>query len=616
MKRNTYGVNFDLGVPLESDFDFNKLYIPSNQDHLEQLILWLKNGQTSIQVAGQIGIGKSTFIQKAFKDSTTQADIQLHFDKEGQNLSTGDFLRIVLLEIVKSALNNEIDLSFSKLPSEISQGKVKKWNTLFEKLTQKEFSFSAFNLRNQITENFDKNKEFVIITLNKIVEHIEDKIKRKLIFFASGIDKFETYSFGYFSLFPIIDFLIKYKSLFEINAAHIFDIKWPLRNTEKIILRPFNNAEIQDLLNKRLGAYSFSLKDISNNLIKLSGGNPRQALRLLLNYEHFFKIDNNSDKALFDSTKKTIQDFFSLSEHPSDDLMNLVKKENSLSSTTFSLPGDKETAQRALFGNWIIMKDALNSNKWKVEINPLISSLYFNIKFPAEFENQLIKTYSDEQQVSPIGLTFSGSIENIIYELNKSFTKAYTFNTIQLLDIIASSLLSKDRTDRIIIAYKENNIVDAVRHYIFAKANTFEYQSYKHFEITKGILSPSNHIRHILQSEKFDIYSFDFSCDLEKNQLQEIERMRDYFIYFQMLWWIPLEKAVIYFPSWKQLRQLFQIIILEDELLNSLNEKDIEDDITFLKKLSIEKKSNESLLLDNLKIVLTSLKKMKRGRNG
>jgi hypothetical protein len=83
-----------------------------------------------------------------------------------------------------------------------------------------------------------------------------------------------------------------------------------------------------------------------------------------------------------------------------------------------------------------------------------------------------------------------------------------------------------------------------------------------------------------------------------------------------MLWWIPLEKAVIYFPSWKQLRQLFQIIILEDELLNSLNEKDIEDDITFLKKLSIEKKSNESLLLDNLKIVLTSLKKMKRGRNG
>ena len=177
-------------------------------------------------------------------------------------------------------------------------------------------------------------------------------------------------------------------------------------------------------------------------------------------------------------------------------------------------------------------------------------------------------------------------------------------------------MLSKDRTDRIIIAYRNKEIVEAVRYYIFAKANTFEYQSFFHVEIRSNEFSPLGQILDTINSNKDDIYSFDFKDELLVKDIDAIDKIRDVLLSYQMIWWIPLDNLKKYLPRWTQLRQLFQIFIIEDELLASINQNEIEEDLKYYSKLKTSSKNNFSEMLNNLEKVLLWLKKSKESTNG
>ena len=70
-------------------------------------------------------------------------------------------------------------------------------------------------------------------------------------------------------------------------------------------------------------------------------------------------------------------------------------------------------------------------------------------------------------------------------------------------------------------------------------------------------------------------------------------------------------------PNWTQLRQLFEIFVLEDELLGSISMEEVQADLTFFEDLVDNEQSAEANVVTNLKIVLDYLKKIRaRGNHG
>ena len=588
MRRNKYGENFDEGLPFESDIEFEKLYVPFNQDQLVEFSDWIENGSSPVLIGGQIGSGKSTFINKALRDTKKTFDIKFQFDIDGTNLSEGDFIRIILVGIVKYALSNGVDLSFSKLPNELTENEIKKWDGLIEKLSNKKLSKHSFDFRKTFSAKLIDNLEYVTATISKIIEEIENTKANKLMFFASGIDKYRPLSAGFFSLQSSLEILSKYKTIFEVNAVHLFDNKWILKNTQKIFLGTLKKNEVVNLLSKRKGVYVNSIKEVLNNIAFLSGGNPRQALRILINYEFFRKNKKSAAEALHLGIKKTSQDLFAFSTKPSQELLNFVEKEKTLSVNLLNLTNDEETAQEALYGNWVFIQGEKDGNKWNTIVNPIIK-LFTDINFtPEEYEMMLLKKYGENQDISPTGLTFQiedGSIA-ARHELEKVSVESFKLNLTDALDFLSSSLLSINRQDRVIIAFKDKEIMIAVKAYIFSKVLSRDALTIFEKVLNKEENLASQLQRDISENES-SVYSFVFDKDFPEEQIVEVDKIRDRLIYKEILWWIPFGSLSKYLQKWTQLRQLFQIVILDDEILNSLSVRQIKEDIAFYSKVKI-----------------------------
>ncbi|MBA7569271.1 hypothetical protein ES708_11010 [subsurface metagenome] len=194
--------------------------------------------------------------------------------------------------------------------------------------------------------------------------------------------------------------------------------------------------------------------------------------------------------------------------------------------------------------------------------------------------------------------------------------KPLTLKLTEILDMISAALLSIDRKDRIIVGFKDKKILDAARSYLFAKANSYKYQRFEHRNLWGGKDKEPIHTLEEALALDTDIFSFEFAGKWTEKQLDILDKYRDRFINYQMLWWIPLEDLKNYLPHWAQLRQLFEFFILEDELLGSLSIEDIESDLAFYEDLVESKESSEFSMIKNLKIVLEYLKENRGDKNG
>jgi hypothetical protein len=464
----------------------------------------------------------------------------------------------------------------------------------------------SFDFRKSFSAKLVDNLEYVTATINKIIEEIENAKADKLLFFASGIDKYKPLSAGFFSLQSSLEILSKHKTFFEVNAVHLFDNKWILKNTHKIFLGTLKDNEVVNLLNRRKGVYVNSIKEVLNNIAFFSGGNPRQALRLLINYEFFKKELNTSKKALHLGIKKTSQDLFSFAEKPSQELINYVEKERSLSTNLLSLTNDKDTAQEALYGNWVFIQGEKEGIKWNAIVNPIVK-LFSNMDLsPEEYEMLLLRKYGENYSISPTGMTFHAEDEKFSdaakLELTQVVVESFKLNLTEALDFLSSSLLSSSRQDRVIIAFKDKEIMLAVKAYIFSKV-----LSRDNLNIFEKVLNKEENLSSQLQRDisenESSVYSFVFDEDFPEEQIAEVDKIRDRLIHKEILWWIPFNLLSKYLQKWTQLRQLFQIVILDDEILNSLNIKQIEEDIEFYSKVKI----NDKLMMERLVLVLRYL---------
>nr|MDA3898737.1 hypothetical protein [Desulfobacteraceae bacterium] len=355
--------------------------------------------------------------------------------------------------------------------------------------------------------------------------------------------------------------------------------------------------------------------------------NPRQEIRLLTHYQAAIKNKKLDKTGRFASAiKRTTDDLFSFANKPSSDLIKTISKDKRIESSLLNLAGDKETASEALYGNWIfITKDSTNGS-WPAIINPLSKPFFEKDKVLLEEpEHKLLLEYAETNDMSPAGLAFNmladdTSIKSADELLQNFFSIGLevplSFNITEVFDVISAALLSRDRKDRVIVGYKDENILNAARAYLFAKANSYEYQRVEHRIIHGGEeKEPIRELEEALHLDT-DIISLSFIGQFTENQLESFDKYRDRLIDYQMLWWISLEDLKNYLPNWVQLRELFEVFILEDELLASLSIGEIESDLAFFEDLVESEESAESSMVTNLKIVLEYLKQNRGGENG
>jgi hypothetical protein len=481
MKRNRFGINLDEGVPLNKE-EYEILFVNFCEEPARKLRSWIETGESPVLLGGQIGSGKSTLIAKAFNDVGQKPDMVLHFDRESQNLDIGDFLGITLARFIEIALQKEVSLSLFNLPEELNPSQPGNWGALFEGLSPYAFTMQSYTTKKLLRKTIADNAEYVASAIIKIGTYIETSIGRSLIIFASGIDKFDTTGAASIAINDIVTVLSSFKTLFEVNAVHLFAKHGlPFNSVDKIFVPAANEEIIVEMLSKRLGIYAKHLSDELKSLAECSGGNPRQALRLL---SHFESARNNRHHTVTENLaiamRETRSDFFSYASKPSIDLMKIIKQSRKIGTNLFLLPGDKETALRALYGNWFFLSELSSGDSWRAIPNPLVSGYFENTFVPDDLETQILHKYAETHGISPFGLGLSRydsttgkekSPDQLLWEFRVSVDQPIQCNLTEVLDVLGAALLSKDRPDRAIIAFKDKSIIEAAQAYLFAKAN-------------------------------------------------------------------------------------------------------------------------------------------------
>jgi len=629
MKLNKFGINIDEGLPLRGEA-LQRIYEPCFAKEMLEVEKWINDTSNSFSMllGGQIGSGKTTLLNKLFFEKKYEPFITINFDKESLNLDEGDFLSIVLAQFLSKANEESLNLSSLKIPFSLFGITDSNYKALSELLVPRYFSLESFEKKRTARKIITEKAEYFIELISRFAQHIFKEINKPFFIFVSGVDKFNSKSSAFYSLKSSLEILSKFKTLFETNAVHLFlsDEVTPFKNNPaKLFITTIDTENILNILTKRMGIYSQSAKEELELISKWSGGNPRQGIRILEHYLAFQKISKiTKAEKITKAIKKTTEDFFAYATKPSLELIKIIERDKKLDPSLINLPGDKETAQEAVYGNWIFIAGDPSNGKWPSIVNPLVISYYEEKSIITESpEHILLKIYAETHGLSPTGLDFkvidesgkSRTADEILYEyLSSGVEEPFPLKLTEILDLISAALLSKDRKDRIIIAYKNKEVLNAARSYIFAKANTYEYQTYFHEDLKGGdSFNPIRQLKEYLQND-VDIFSFDFTGDWTNEQLDILNKHRDNLLNYQMIWWIPLKKIKKYLPHWVQLRELFEFYILEDEILGSLSQEDIESDISFFKELAEKGDTAESELVKNLKIVLDFLKK--GGKNG
>lgn len=612
MKRNLSGINLDQGLPLRDKWEFDNLFIQPSTTLLEQFQSWIHEENGPLYFGGQIGTGKSTMIQYFWLKESVTPDFSFHFDREGDNLSIGDFWRIILTEILEYLLKNKLNSIDPSFPRNISAGKVETWEQLLQIFKPKEYSFGLYTtgkiIHDMIVERENDVERLCLEWIEKITIHLG----RSPILFASGIDKFPADSATFISLKGPVRFLKNYHTLFELNFTHVFNPLFTSSYKNSPLLYVMDEKQTEALLTKRMGVYAKSTQKIIEEISKWSGGNPRQAISLLSEFQ-FTDNKLSVHKRIIDTLRMVYLNNFFNQEKPDTRVMAFIQKKGFIDP---NLPEDKKAVLQAIYGNWVAIKGINADGSLDTTVNPVVKfSLPLNIE-AQEYEYRFLEKYANEKSISSYGLDLpaEGMTSEALWRQvqEEGMDSLPKTNLSELISILSVSLLSVNRNDRIFIIYSDDRILEATRALLVAKANTYEYQTYHHFDLKDDRVYPPCDILREKLALDTAILSVNFIGDAwEKQSLIEVEKMRDLFAERQLLWWIPEKNLNLFLSQWTQLRQLFKIFVLEDELLNNLSEEEIVSDIEFFKNLTTDDNPAAKEVVKYSKILLELLSNLK-----
>ena len=607
MIRNENGINFDIGYPLSED-DFHLLYVDINKDQHQRFIDWIKDVKAApLIICGQIGTGKTTFIEKGFFETDNQKspfDIKLSFDTDTLFHVEGEYWGLFLGKIIELAGELKLDISSFKLAEDIL-GAGFSDNDLKEQLLGEVLSISEIKKKKDIFVKVGNLIEELVPVIKKIISRIEDKKGRKLFIYAEGIDKFKYNEAAYHLVQGILAFMADYKTLYEANFVHFFfgNDKW--RKSDVIILHNAGKQEVEAVLQKRLGN---RYKDIYSGIIPaiagVSGGNLRQCLKILTEYYYAVEVlKKTADQAFSYACSLTRNNslYITREKFPSE-IIKAVYRDRYL--LTEMITGEqRDSVHDALYNNWIMITGEFKEKKqWESMINPLISPASDIITdLPESPEVILLQKWAKEHETSPFGLEIDKSVseEQIKAGINSenrdavaaTLTKTRifdiidsescglnTFNIIDLFERLAAYFLEEKRKDKIIIAYDDPEIAEIANDFIVGKAATYKPVACKNIFLENP--TAENIFTEIRNNEnKYTALSIFFENCLADNDILTMNKLRDRFIQNRMIWWIKFDHLRKYLEKWTQLQQFFLIYRLDENLLAWITKEEVLEDL-------------------------------------
>jgi hypothetical protein len=475
------------------------------------------------------------------------------------------------------------------------------WAGLAQALTRPPATLAMADRLRQFAAQVTPNGDHVRRACGELLDRLARILSRTPILIADGVDKFALHTSDYDSLKGTLAFLARRKTLFEVNAVHLFrdaDFRMGIR---KLFIGGIADDILQSVFAKRLGAYAPMYRLAFPLLTAYAGGNTRQGLRLLNAY-YFLRTQERSEHtdALALACHRVSSDLLSVPfAHFPADVARVVKKDGYIEGGVLENRMTATGATEAVYRNWILLGSTPRPDaptRWPARLNPLIDmAIDWTPSSPPTAEQELVRKWAREHDVSPLGLNvpLDSSGEPDWDEFwdemeSSSSSEDEGLSILRLLDEIAAGLFGVERQDRIVIAYRSRGNLDAVRDFLVGKANTYGFFPCREIVLTGGEgQRPVQELVVGLGDRDPDvIYSVDVSGDWTDAQLRDLEHRRDLFDRLQMLWWIQQDALERYKPFWPQLRQLFRIYRLEEELWRGLTPEDIEADIAMSRELS------------------------------
>ena len=585
IKRNRKGINFDAGFPLESEEDLELLYIDTNLIERKRLSEWISSPDSEpLVVAGQIGTGKTTTIARAFSDAGISPDIKLSLDTDTTGYSQGAFWGLLLGHALHTALHEEIAPSTFGFTDDLFEKNFGSIGEISEFLIRRPKSLTDYNEKKRLLSRIEASLEFIQPQLRDLMAAIEQKKGRRLFIFAEGIDKFKLHTADYESLIELLDFLKGYKTLFEANLLQLFGEQREWKNTQKLYLTATTQDNIIALMRRRMGVYASSRDSIYPLLASLSGGNPRQALRLLIEHEFALDAEMKMKQRLDYACQRVRDDYLDINDLFDLELLKVIDRDRYIKTGTLTGFDSRATAQEAIYQNWVIIEEGTDHHQnWPAIINPLLQPAIRSLNsLPETPETILLKQWARDHDASPFGLDFDIDSANQTHYLDRLKEEKFhqTYNIAEVFDRMAAYFIDPSHKEKIIISFKNRDLVETGNEFVLGRAGTFNSIDFKDIKIEdKTDMPVEDWLLAKLEEEPFDGYSVRFYRDLSERECVELDQKRDAFLNFNMIWWIAESQLRKYLRYWPQLKQFFKIFHLEEEMLANITPQEIEDDL-------------------------------------
>lgn len=590
MKRQTNGVNFDEGLALQTQEELDVLFVDARREELSRLIAWSDSEtQEPLLLGGQIGVGKSTLLSALMVREGRKPDLLMAFDREPPAMSPGGFWGYALAKLVQAGSARGVSIPAGFAPADFPEASATDWPTICRLLTTPPASVSVADVLRKAHDRIAEHGELAERQCRALIEAMQQQAGRALRIVCEGVDKFPPGSAGIESLAPVLNLLVEFKTLFEVNAVHLFGRNSPWQRAPQVFIPPLAPRHIEELLAKRLGLYEAGRRDVLPAIAGFSGGNPRQALRLLMayDYERGGKRHPVAD-ALAKACNRIRNDYLYLAfEAIPSEVLLAVEREESIRAGLVEGVGLMTPAAQAIYRDWIVLQaEPEEGDRWPARLNPLMQRAQIVADtLPESPETAAIRKWAERHGVNPYGLDFDTSCKSSVEVMNEvasSSSSMDVLNIVDLLDAIAASLFVTGRQDRILIAYRNSEVMATARDYLMGKANEMGFFPPKVIDLSTVVSDAATNVLLAQLADERVIYNVTLPRAPDKRLLADLDRRRDDIIPFEMLWWVHVDDLPLCLQHWPQLRQLMSVYRLEDELLGSLSPEEVQGDLDYL----------------------------------
>ena len=603
MKRREYGINLDDGVALSTEEEFRQLYVPCNPDETACLQGWFSDDtQESLLLGGQIGSGKTTLLKEVSRSFFDAQVITVRFDTDPIEASEGGFCMLLFGQTLRACLKAGVEVDgCGIILSDFPSIGADTWRAFADKTTSWPSNLVEAGRLRDACAVMSENAGLVREACGQLLSRLRDMTSREPTIIAEGIDKFSPGTPQYFLLKDTLTFLARRKTLLEVNAVHLFRELDFGSGIRKLFIGCICKEMLGEMLQKRLGSYAPVYQDAFPLIVYYSGGNARQALRLLNAY-YFRRTQRRNDDtaAIALACHQVGKDLLNIpyGRFPTD-ILTVVKRDKHIESSLLTDPKTAPGANDAVYHNWLLIQGEPNlatPTQWPTIINPLIGeAIKLEADAPLTPEEKAVRKWASDHEISPLGLNLPVD-DNGKPAWNKfweeieasSFSDRDALNILGLIEEIGAGLFGVERQDRIIITYQDRKNLESVRDFLVGEANT--YSPFPCEEISleggEGREPLIELLTRLADQDPNRIYSVELTGKWTEDQLRDLDHRRDILDNLQMLWWIQQDDLKRYLRFWPQLRQLFRIYRLEDELWRGITMEEVQADIDFIKDIS------------------------------